>query len=130
MPWTVVFDEETQVVDSRYEGVLTGDELRASIHAAIATGARHQTNLHLADCSRMEVAHSFLDLYGLADMLAETGFTTSVKDAMVLPQLEASAEYVEFWETACRNHGMNIRIFRDRESALAWLCTPPATPPP
>ncbi|MFZ2449678.1 MAG: hypothetical protein WAW36_04065 [Methylovulum miyakonense] len=48
-------------------------------------------------------------LYAIALML---------KEAILLPSLPAPIENVKFWETACYNRGLRVRIFDDRQNAL------------
>ena len=39
----------------------------------------------------------------------------------MLPLDDTAADRIQFFETACRNRGMNVRVFPDRAAALAWL---------
>jgi len=51
----------------------------------------------------------------------KSGIGYSVKEAVLLPGLPASAENVKFWEMTCSNRGLNVKIFIDRENAIKWL---------
>jgi hypothetical protein len=41
---------------------------------------------------------------------------------VLLPQLSIAQRATEFWETSCANREFIVRVFGDREAALAWLC--------
>ena len=39
----------------------------------------------------------------------------------MLPLEAGAAEQIESFETACRNRGLDVRVFQDRDAALSWL---------
>jgi hypothetical protein len=43
------------------------------------------------------------------------------KTALLLPANQALWEDVRFYETVCRNRGLNVRIFAARTDAVRWL---------
>jgi len=43
------------------------------------------------------------------------------REAVLLSDDAAAADQMEFFETACRNRGLDVRVFRDRDEALGWL---------
>lgn len=64
--------------------------------------------------------HSIVDLYALIKLL-ESRDLRGLKEAILMPSLQASRQDVEFYETACLNRGFNVKVFRDRQAALDWL---------
>lgn len=44
-------------------------------------------------------------------------------ETLILPVHRPSMEDVRFWETACGNRGFCVRVFDDRDAAIAWLQT-------
>ena len=121
MPWSTRVDPDFPIVVTRYEGVLEPSELSEAIRESLVVARDCGRNLFLGDCSALAGGHSVVDLYALADALLASGVVRGFREAVLLPALPDSAENVRFWETTCLNRGIRVRIFLDRESALAWL---------
>lgn len=121
MPWNIQIPEDQPIVETVYEGILTPSELGEAAHQTIATAREHQRMKLLGDCSRLVGGHTVVDLFGLAELLEQSGLSPVLKEAIVLPAYSPADEAVRFWETTCLNRGMQVRIFPDRASALAWL---------
>ncbi len=120
MPWQVKINPDMPVIETCYSGHLSPDELCAAAKETYCQARLLGTNLLLSDCTALAGGHSVFDLYQLAgDACIHTG--TAMKEAVVLPELPAQKENVIFWETTCRNRGLQVRIFEDRKSALDWL---------
>ena len=119
MPCSVTFDAEASHAEATYFGRLTASELEAAAGEIMALMQASNTMLLLADCTGVVGGHSVFDLYALADWLKACA--PRVREAVVLPTLDLAAENVRFWETTCRNRGLAVRIFNDRQSALDWL---------
>ena len=43
------------------------------------------------------------------------------REAVLLPLDPAAEEEFQFFETVCRNRGLDVRVFAERDEALAWL---------
>jgi len=121
MPWNVQYHAELQIVEIRFIGQLTSQELHAALEQAIASSHHHDTYRCLADCSELQGGHSIVDLFNLADMLAALQLPR-FREAVLMPQLAASRELISLWETACFNRGLQVRVFESRPVALEWLC--------
>lgn len=119
MPCNFTFDAEGSHAEATYFGRLTASELEAAAGEITALMQKNNTMLLLADCTGVVGGHSVFDLYALADWIK--GCAPRMREAIVLPTLDLAAENVRFWETTCRNRGLAVRIFNDRQSALAWL---------
>jgi hypothetical protein len=122
MPWKVVYHQEIGAVETRYEGILSPDELLAAVEETLLQGREHNVELFLGDCSTLQGGHSIVHLYDLALLLQSRDIPRTVKEALILPVLDARKQEVDFWETFCRNRGYNVRVFSDRDKALEWLC--------
>ncbi len=123
MPWRVDIPLEASLVETTYSGVLTPPELSDAVRETLRVAETSGLKRFLADCTSLEGGHSILDLYALVDSIAKDA-TGIDKEAVLLPSLPAAAEDVRFWETACFNRGLNVRVFVDRESAREWLLSP------
>jgi hypothetical protein len=119
MPCSVSLNTDASHAEAVYFGTLTAADLEAAAREIMALMQGSNTMLLLADCTGVVGGHSVFDLYALADWLRT--YAPRVREAVVLPTLDLAAENVRFWETTCRNRGLAVRIFNDRERALEWL---------
>ncbi len=123
MPWELSVHTDLRVVVVRFVRKVPPEELLAALDATLAAMQSHGTRACLGDCSELEGGHSIVDLYGLVEIIAAR-WSGTLKEAVLMPQLVARREDVRFWENACVNRGLNVRVFADRDSAIAWLCDP------
>jgi hypothetical protein len=121
MPWNISFLPDLDAVFTEYYGEMPPDELYEAVQTTIQLSQDHGTTRFLADCSALQGGHSIVDLYDLASLVDNIRGTMHLEEAIVLPQLDAAASEVRFWETTGRNRGLNIRIFHTMEEARDWL---------
>lgn len=122
MPWEFHLHPEHPVIEATYSGLLGPAELSDSVKAFGVLARESGRGLLLSDCTSLEGGHTLLDLYGLADIILSSGESRLLqREALILPELPDSAEKVGFWETVCYNRGLDVRVFKDRGSALEWL---------
>lgn len=121
MPWKVCLHATRPVVITTYTGMVSPAELSAAIAETIRLMMAHQTLLLLADCRALEGGHTLFDLFSKVEAISAGEQSRGLKEALLLPSNAASVEKVQFWETACANRGLNVRIFPDEAAGLAWL---------
>lgn len=121
MPWHTEFHPEFRVIEIHYCGILTRAELADAITEAMALVRQHGTALILGNCLSLEGGHSTTDLYFFAESIASTEIAASLKEAIIFPSIPDASDHVWFWESTCHNHGLMVRVFRDRRNALEWL---------
>lgn len=121
MPWSVSLDPRYPVIETIYSGHLSPAELEEAFEAARKLVFDSGRSLVLADCTDLEGGHSVTDLYHLAETFAKVTMEHPVKEAVLLSEMPNPAGMARFWETTCYNRGINVRVFTDREGALAWL---------
>ena len=121
VPWKVITPPDVPIVETHYEGMLDSQELAAAVQATVQACQSKGRTLLLADCTTLVGGHSFFDLYLVLDSSPMLELMRSIREAIIVSENTISAERVEFWETACRNRGIAVRVFRDRDSALVWL---------
>jgi hypothetical protein len=121
MPWNVRYIEEPNVVETRYSGRLTTDELREVVVATYELAQARGTHLFLGDCSELGAPDSLLDIYSLVKFYETLPVDAGAKEALVLPAAQAVQHDLGFYETVAQNRGFNVRLFTDWEQALAWL---------
>ena len=121
MPWQTRLLEPERIVESTFSGLLSPAELVAGFTASVALGKQSDILLFLADCTALEGGHSLLDVFSLLNMFESVGLDRRVKEAVLLGKSTPAADRLEFYETACRNRGYTVRLFSDRDEAVAWL---------
>jgi hypothetical protein len=124
MPATV----ERHTSPDHFRFVLSGrvgvPELQAAAAELLARVADTGLNLVLADARLREGGHGTLEIYEMAERLATDATDATarrVREAVLLPQSATMSAEVRFWETACLNRGLQVRVFGDADAAMAWL---------
>jgi hypothetical protein len=121
MPWTARLNSDARIVETTYSGVLTRDDLTSAALETLEVARNSDIWLLLGDCTQLEGGHSITDLYFLAESIATSGLGGRIKEALLLPELPAAAEDVQFWETTCSNRGLRVKVFSQRDLAVKWL---------
>lgn len=121
MPFQVNVQLVPGYVELIYQGQLSPDEVERSAIKSMVAARGNNLKKILADCSELLGGHSIIDLYGLIELFAADRTGPRIKEALIMPTLPVASDNVRFWETACINRGLDVRIFNDRESALEWL---------
>jgi hypothetical protein len=117
----VRFDEDAGVVEMVFDGTPEPQELDAAMTRAGTLGAEMLTNRYLVDCRAILSAGSPFDVLAVAELLASTPPGLIEREAVILPRNAAAARDFEFFETACRNRGLDVRVFHHRDEALGWV---------
>jgi len=123
MTWTVEYSDELGIVILAYTGRVTGREIQEAAAARIDMGKRESVTEFLIDTKRVEADESAtFDIYDIPNkMYNEKHVPHESNLAIVEPDSEKSKELARFFETACLNRGWAAKIFKDRDSAIAWL---------
>lgn len=85
-----------------------------------ALGRRLGIRYYLSDLTECRNTDSMFDNYNFAynDMPADPGIDRSARVALLVAPEDHSHDFVE---TACRNAGLNVTLFRDRDKAIRHL---------
>ncbi len=121
MGWETSYVRDQDVVLSVYTGAISPDEFQAAVMSATSMARQNGTRKYLTDCSGLAGGPSIVDLYNMAKLLEATGLDRGTCEAIVLPQLNAAADEIRFWETTCRNRGYAVQVFDTLAKATAWL---------
>ncbi len=121
MPWQIKKPESAAFIEIQYSEVVTPAELAQGVGAVLELIRSQGIARVLTDCTRVEDGPSPVELYFGAESAAPTGIEYAVREALLLPQSTVAARDVGFWETACRNRGLETQVFTDREDAISWL---------
>jgi hypothetical protein len=123
MPCTTRFLPELAAVETVFAGLVDRHELTASVESTKRALVEHcPPRMHrlLCDCTALAGGHSLADLYFIADEFAASSFAASLREA-VLVSPGGPPGHAAFWEDACRNRGLTVRVFDDRGLAESWL---------
>lgn len=109
------------ILEAVYSGDVSASELVDSIRMTESIATRLGLRLWLADCSALTGGHSIFDLYGAVEEVATYERDHSIKEAVITRARDVDPDRVHFWEVVCRNRGLQVRSFVDRQAAVAWL---------
>lgn len=121
MPYQIRYVEKYDLVETLYMGSMSIDEVQTAAMDTLRTAQAHQTLRLLGDCLQLEGGASLFDIYELASLFEAVPQARFFKEAIILPTLPKPLEEMQFYETTTRNRGFNVRVFTDRDEAIAWL---------
>lgn len=121
MTWSTTLVADLPIVETTFAGIVLEPELLEAVQSSLRLAVEHQTRDFLADCRALSAGHSVFDLYEIGEAIDRGEPRERMVEALLLPALPAPAENVQFWETLGLNRGHGLRIFTDRDEALAWL---------
>ncbi|GJQ63075.1 MAG: hypothetical protein SCALA702_21280 [Melioribacteraceae bacterium] len=122
MSWEIILHDKEKIIEIIYEGNVNEFQLKEALEAGKAYILPDQSIKILADCSGLQSGASISELslfIGELEKLRLPNF----REAIILPQLNETKERVEYYEMACLNRGILVKIFKDRENAIRWLKT-------
>lgn len=122
----VRYVEVAHVIEMVFRGSAALDEINVAMAEAGAAGAEHLANRFLVDVREQRAGGKAFDILALGEFLASLPHGLIEREAILLPEDEAAVEEFEFFETVCRNRGLDVRVFSGRDEALAWLAAPDA----
>jgi hypothetical protein len=126
--WEIHFHEDLAVVETEFDGVVSGDEMLEAAQARIAAGKRHKTHLFIIDAKKMIAPRSAtVEVYEIPTKIyPKTLAERASRIAVVAPDDPDSVWVANFFEDVCINRGWQTRVFRDKPTAIAWLQEPSA----
>lgn len=75
----------------------------------------------LLDCTELTQGTASVPVLDLIDRVAGIGMEPEWRQAIIRPRDVFAAMTVDRWMAAANNRGITVRVFRERDSALAWL---------
>lgn len=120
MSWKTTYQDDKNIVELTYSGMITRAELTESAQSALNLALEHDCYRVLTDCTAMHGGHSIADLYFLSDWLISVK-AYQLREAVVLPAEAAFSDLVQFWQTTCTNRGLRVRVFDDVDTARDWV---------
>jgi len=121
MAFRVSYLEDVGAVETAYTGTVTAAEVDQGVTETGVVAAEHLCTRFLIDCRDQEPGGTAFDIFDLGEFLCSLPPGTIEREAILLPRSAAGAEEMTFFETVCRNRGLDVRTFADRPAALDWL---------
>jgi hypothetical protein len=121
MSWKIDYNAKDNIIELYYVDIVTPEDLKSAFEATVKNSIKYETGLIIADCRKLKGGHTLFDLVELIEEVETFDTERTLKEAVLLPPEQIPASSVEFWETACRNRGISVRLFDDRENAFNWL---------
>jgi len=118
-----IYNSETQVVESKFQGDLTLKEIKEMADEFLLFAKEKDCFLFLNDYREVTVKLSTFEIYEipkiLADVFARSGFNArQLKRALIVSK--DIQDYL-FFENVTANSGQNAKVFYDVDEAKKWL---------
>ncbi|MBK6791277.1 MAG: hypothetical protein IPG80_01760 [Anaerolineales bacterium] len=122
MPWKISYLENQKIIRTEYTDPFMPEDFLKVIAENISIAKEKQTNLFLADCTDLTRSGNVIDIYQLGNMLQAMNAEIHIKEAIVVMKQKGNVvSDLQFFETVANNRLINVRLFFDLETALAWL---------
>lgn len=121
MSYRISYLEEHDIIESIFEDTTNLQEIKESTVKGLSLAAEKKCKNFLADCSGLKQGSSILELYSLGNFYVEINVERGTRQAVILPNVKKIENELRFYETVTRNRGFDVRVFSDREKAIAWL---------
>ena len=122
MSWNIRYIKEPGIIEIIYSGEVTGMDIREATEKRISLQKETGATRVLADASQSLGGPSTMEIYDLPDKIyPEYKSRRDTRIAFILPAHQRSKELAHFFQTAAKNRGWLIELFKNREDALFWL---------
>jgi hypothetical protein len=121
MPFQVGYMDALGIVTIKNSGKLSFNDWVHKLTKVAGLAREKHTTLFLSDCTDIPIDMKFIELLDFPDLYAKTGFIKSDKIAIVVKEADYIKHDSIFYETVCNHRGWMVKMFVDRELALAWL---------
>jgi hypothetical protein len=122
MPWEYKTNSDQNIIEVKYTGNVTAQDLRESTSKVIAF--EKETGIHsiLSDTTEANLAASLSDLYAIpTKQYVEEVADPSGHLAIILSTSPKEREAAEFFQIVCRSAGWCVNTFASRQLAIDWL---------
>jgi len=122
MAWSAIYNREPGIIETTYIGQMSREELQEAITATVELITANRVYLLFGDAMKLEHDGSIFDIYEMVSVFEQFPFAHYMKEALLIPVSKAALADLAFYETACKNRGLNVRLFNDKDDAIRWLC--------
>ena len=121
MHWDIEFIKKDKTISVKYRGAANAALLIRSFEECAGLAAKLEVSRFLADTSDIEPALTAAEIYELPKTYDRLLIDRKTRYAIIQSQNPAARKNMAFFETVCRNRGYLVKLFEDRETAMAWL---------
>ena len=123
MAWEVKYLPENSIIEVIYSDFVTTSDVQQAVQERVSLQNETNSNIVLVDTKKANNTDvSIVNLFDLPSKLfIDEKANRNTKMSLVLSGCEKVNDLCRFWETACLNLGWRVKIFNDRDEALAWL---------
>lgn len=109
------------LIEQIFSGYVTICEVEAATLKTFELAPKERPARFLADLRDVELQHSLVDLYLMPKQWQRMQFVRESGLALLVSDTGKMMKYAQFFETACRNQGWQVRLFTQRQDAIDWL---------
>jgi hypothetical protein len=121
MRWDIKFLEDDKVISVKYQGRSNAELFIRSFEECVGLATKHETNRFLVDTADLEPALTAAEIFELPKAYDKLLVERKTRYAMIQPENPTVRKNLAFFETVCLNRGYLVKLFEDRETAMAWL---------
>ena len=123
MPITLIYNSDTRIIESRFYGDFTQEEIREAVPKFAEMIKNNNCRFLLTDYRDANMKLSMTEIYNMPGVLAEV-FASSGVNILKLKRAFITVKNKkdpEFYETVTINQGQTMRIFDNVDEARNWL---------
>jgi len=121
MAYKVEWDQEKGFIHTVYSGVVTKQALLESLAETLKMIEGKGPQKFLSEWISAFPKLSTAEIFAIPGEWESAGVDRKSVLAVVVPKRAKSWEDAKFYENVCRNRGWRVRVFDDRNEAIAWL---------
>ena len=121
MAWKVERDTRTGFIHSVYSGIVSKDDFMAGMDEALRLAAGKGPQKFLTEWVNATATLSTMEIFVIPSEWKSRDVNKKSYLALVVSKEKRKWEDAVFYENICRNRGWQVRVFSDRNEAIAWL---------
>jgi len=119
MPGSVDYEKTLGIIRVVNSGRVTVDEIKDRTLETIEKAVKHRTNLIIVDDTNLELAVSTNELFRLPEFYENSKAYRGSRWAVIQRSEGQDRKDHRFYETSCQNRGWLVKLFSDRQEAIA-----------
>ena len=121
MEWTINRLEKDNIICMKTLGPANWDQNKKMCEEAFSLAQKHGSHRFIVDHRKLEHGLSILQIDDIPEMLKQIGVTPQDKVAMLFDPASPISDAVKFFRDAAFLASLQLRIFSDKDKAIAWL---------
>lgn len=121
MPWNAKYNQELQIIELEYTGIISGDDMKEATSKCISLGNEKGTNKFLLDGIEAKISATLFDIFDHPKQYINEKADRTGHIAVLLPIDLKSQEAARFYENVCMNRCWRAKVFSKQQDAIEWL---------